>query len=75
MNACSAVHTWHTFLAACSRSCRSLPVEAASTWLLQRAPKHYSILTTPDPEEWRRVRKTISEAFSPAAIRKVRGRR
>ena len=50
-----------------------LPAELATAWLLQRAPKHYSILTTPDPEEWRRVRKTISEAFSPAAIRKVRG--
>ena len=38
---------------------------------MQDAPKHYSMLTTPDTEYWRRIRKTINEAFSPAAMRKV----
>ena len=38
---------------------------------MQDAPKHYSLLSTPDVEYWRHTRKTISEAFSPAAMRKV----
>ncbi len=40
---------------------------------MQDAPNHYSMIATPDTEYWRRIRKTINEAFSPAAMRKVGG--
>ena len=39
-------------------------------FLLQRAP-HYSMLGTPDYEEWRYFRKLTNPAFSPDNMRKV----
>lgn len=41
------------------------------TSLLQDAPKHFSMISTPSEAEWKHCRKTFNVAFSPAAMRKV----
>ena len=49
----------------------SISCEATLKRWVQRAP-HYSILGTPDAEEWKSYRKTLNPAFSGDNIRKVK---